>query len=895
MDRLARVAVWIGSLLTALALATPLAAGAVPSGLVLMTQAAVTVALITGVGGLFGELALAAWGIFRPGPKPDPYTALAPPYLPLPHQIARIPNRLLVAAYGVVPFRGRAAEKESLLSWCQSTPPAGVVLLTGPGGSGKTRLAAEICQARKSSGWVAGFLKDSGTDIHALLETEHPVLVAVDYAETRVEQVVDLLERLGSTRSPKPWRVLLVSRGTGDWWPQMATSTHDPATGSLLAGAGHYTLGPIETSEEGQRIALTEAMRRFATVLGLSAAEGLQIPDVDRAGFDRPLYIHMAALSAVCSLQATRGTALQQATEASLVGDALLREQRYWRESAAQGHLDITDQVAARAVAIATLTIAHNEDEVESALRAVPDLDGESETTRRQVAGWLHSLYPGERDEWLRPLEPDLLGETNVASVLREVPSIASRVLAGSVVGPMKRALTIMTRAAQRDPSVRGSLEIAIEANLEAVWLTAVDVAKQTGDPLGDILTAVIRRNPRPDILTQLLFLLPQDTVALRALAEFVTRASLDIVKATSQEPNLLATLLNNLSNHLSHMGRLDEALSAMREVVEIRRSLAASGGDGPRSELAGALSNLAGCLSALGKRDEALAAVDEAVDIDRGLAAAKPEAFRPQLATSLGGLSICLQGLGRYEQAKAAGRAEVKLRRVLATADPESSKPDLARSLSNYSRCLSMLGRPDDALASISEAVGIYRDLAEARPDAFGLNLAGSLVNLSIALAENGHKEEALDAINEAVVTYRKLSASHPDYCRPQLAASLIGLSNRLASLGRLEASLDAITDAVDSYRSLATSHPDAFRPNLAASLNNRCVQLAALGRREEALTAITEAVEIRRTLATAQPDAFRLDLAKSLHNLAGSLAALGRYEEAHAAAREADGPIRR
>jgi hypothetical protein len=890
LNRLARVAVWIAFLLTALALATPLAAGGVPSGLVLVTQAGVSVALITGLVGLGGELTRLALDRFGREQKPDPYIALRPPYLPLPHAIASIPNRLLVAAYGVVPFRGRTAEKESLLSWCQSTPTAGVVLVTGPGGSGKTRLAAEICQARKSDGWVAGFLKDNDpTDLRGLLETDHPVLVAIDYAETRIDQVVGLIERLGATRPQKPWRVLLVARDAGDWWPQIATRTHDPSTGSLLASAGLYALGPIETSEHGQRDALVEAMRAFATVLGIPAG-GLRTPDLPRSGFDRPLYIQMAALSAVCSTQTTEARTPRRAAEESLLRDALQREQRYWRESARQAHLKIADQVAARAVAIATMTIAHNEDEAEAALRAVPDLEEESQTMRRRAADWLHTLYEGERDEWFRPLEPDLLGETNVAAVLDEVPSIASRLVARSSPEQVKRALTVMTRAAQRDPSVRRSLEIAIAANLEAVWLTAVDVAKETGDPLGDVLTAVIRHDPRPDIVAQLLFRLPQDTVALRALGEFVTRASLDLVKSGSRDPDLLATLLNNLSNHLSHMGRLDEALSAIREVVAIRRRLAGSDGDERRSELAGALSNLAGCLSALGKREDALAAVDEAVDLCRALAAAKPEAFRPQLATSLSGLSICLLELGRYEQANAAGYAEVKLRRVLATEDPETSKPDLARSLSNYSRCLSLLGRSDDALAAISESVDTFRELAKGRPDAFGLNLAGSLVNLSIELAGHGCQEEALATIAEAVDIYRKLAASHSEYCRPQLAAALISLSNRLAALGQREASLEAISEAVDLYRSLAASHPDSFRANLATCLNNRSAQLGALGRREEALTAISEAVEIRRALAEAYPDAFRLGLATSLHNLSSALAALGRSEEARAAASEAE-----
>jgi tetratricopeptide (TPR) repeat protein len=857
---------------------------------VVVTQVAVVVALLTGAGGLSGEIAVLALERFRPNPRSDLYAALRPPYLPLPRGIARVPNQLLLAAYGVAPFRGRIAEKEGLLDWCQSTPAAAVVLVTGPGGSGKTRLAAEICQARKSVGWVAGFLKDDATtDLSDLLETTNPVLVAVDYAETRIEQVLGLIKSLAAERSPRPWRVLLVARDVGDWWPQIATRTHDMATGSLLASAGHYTLGPIETGEQAQRDALAEAMRQFGAVLGL-AIEELEVPDLPRSGFDRPLYLQMAALSAVCSQQTETNAPHQHVTEASLVRDAMQREQRYWRESARQAHLAIDDHVAARAVAVATLTIAHNEDEAEAALRAVPELGDESQTTRRRVADWLYTLYPGERDEWFKPLEPDLLGETNVAAVLTQAPSIASRLVAGSRPVQMKRALTIMTRAAQRERSVRSSLESAIAANLEAVWLAAVDVAEETGDPLGEILTVVIKRDPRPAIMGPLLFRLPQSTVSLRALGEFATRAALEVVRRGSQDPDLIATLLNNLSNHLSHMGRLDEALSAIREAVDIRRSLAAADGTSPRSDLAGTLSNLARCLSALGHREEALTAATEAVDIHRALAAAHPEAFRSQLATSLSGLSICLLELGRHEEAKAAGYAEVRLRRVLAAGDPGVFRPGLARSLSNYSRCLSKLGRSDEALAAIGESVDIYRELADARPDAFGPDLAASLVNLATGLAENGRQEEALVAITDAVGGYRILASAYPDAFLSPLGTSLVGLSNRLAALGCPEDSLPVIREAVGTYRTLTASHPDAYQAQLATSLNNLSAQLAALGRGEEALPAITEAVEIRRALASAYPEAFRLDLARSLRNLSGCFAVLGRPQQASAAAGEAE-----
>ena len=53
----------------------------------------------------------------------------------------------------------------------------------------------------------------------------------------------------------------------------------------------------------------------------------------------------------------------------------------------------------------------------------------------------------------------------------------------------------------------------------------------------------------------------------------------------------------------------------------------------------AGLLNNLANHLSDLGRREEALGAAEEALDLRRTLAAANPQAFTPDLALSLGKL----------------------------------------------------------------------------------------------------------------------------------------------------------------------------------------------------------------------------------------------------------------
>ena len=77
-----------------------------------------------------------------------------------------------------------------------------------------------------------------------------------------------------------------------------------------------------------------------------------------------------------------------------------------------------------------------------------------------------------------------------------------------------------------------------------------------------------------------------------------------------------LAGALNNLSNHLSDLGRREEALAAVGECVGLRRLLAELRPDAFTPDLAEALNNLSNRLFGLGRREEALAAVEECVGL---------------------------------------------------------------------------------------------------------------------------------------------------------------------------------------------------------------------------------------------------------------------------------------
>jgi hypothetical protein len=76
---------------------------------------------------------------------------------------APLPSMLLPAEYGVVPFVGRQNELADLDTWLTSAEASGARLVTGPGGQGKTRLAAEVVDRARTTGWAAGFVPGRST------------------------------------------------------------------------------------------------------------------------------------------------------------------------------------------------------------------------------------------------------------------------------------------------------------------------------------------------------------------------------------------------------------------------------------------------------------------------------------------------------------------------------------------------------------------------------------------------------------------------------------------------------------------------------------------------------------------------------------------------------------
>ncbi len=844
----------------------------------------------------------------------------------------RSPAMLLRADVEAVEFQARDLELRLLLAWCHEGQDSfSVRVLTGPGGQGKTRLARHLSGALRRQGWISGHLRSGLADARAdrpdlsSLETALPLLLVVDYAETRPHLVRDLIEQLRTTRHRV--RLLLLARSDGDWRADALGAT--APTREFLACAPVIELGPLiprSAPPSVRDLAFTRAAsdlaRHLPHVPGQLKADWPALaatlrPPKDLADprYDSVLTLQMTALT----------TLLQQgpAPVADTIGQpaevTLLRhERRYWEDTAQapEFQLGLRTVTLERAVAVDIVCGAANRAEAETAVGKIPGLPAEKILA---TAEWLRALYPPGPSRYWGSLQPDLVAEYHASVMLASDARLLAKLLDGASASQQIQIITVLGRAAidhyiahriSDSNNVLHALDSALDAVVpcpEALQdaIVALPISSQVlatfTQRLADMLVKTVRQLAAEDPVTYW----PHLANALEILSirlsekgqwEQAAAADREAVRTFGALSLIFdvferdhARSLSHLGLCLEHIGQLEEAMDVGREAVEIYRRLATAHPDAHQPDLAASLNNLSGSLTTARRLEEAMVMAREAVEIYRGLATAHPDAYEPDLAASLITFSASLSRAGQLTDALVADQQAVEIYRQLASANPDAYEPALAASLNNLGGNLSELGHWQDGLTVTEGAVEIRRRLASANPDAYEPDLATSLSNLGAALSKVAQQEQALTVTQEAVEIRRRLATANPDSYEPDLAAGLCNLANRLEQVGRGEEGAAVKQHAVEIYQRLAAADPDAHGPDLATSLSNLSLSLLQLGQWEECLAAQRGAVEVWQQLARADSNAHDPHLAFALLNLSNRLLIMGRWEEATAAEQHA------
>jgi len=802
----------------------------------------------------------------------------------------------------VAPLCGRNEEVSDLLHWASEGRGSRVRFLTGAGGTGKSRLAAEVAQRLRDLGWDAGFVPLEGNPLEAL-GTRGRFLI-VDYPEDKRPRISELFKKLSMREDADvPIRVLLLSREPFAKWQREVDAT----SVTQLCDAREISLSALGAPRA------IDLCRGVWKQLEIYAVPGIQIPGISDEAITAwvtkddqlhgcPLFLVAAALHS--ALESGRTFELSGVE----VVKALVRRECARLDRANLG--GFSPEALARLMALSFigggLAPATLRDLADPALEVgIPSRESVVDPLRRTpwwrdgkfaapspdilAAALAHQvLAETEEDdrvsEWLWPVMRDAVGSESSEQVLGRIDradydihsifgwgsSRLSKWLEGIVQG--KGSVVRIERASALEPIVyssphAGSL-LVVKAVVEVLAMSA---------PTGSDRRAGLMSN-----LGKILGNLGRREDALRATEAAVTVYQQLAEAHPAANLSNLASNLNGLGIRLGELGRREEALRATEAAVAIYRQLVESHPESHSSELAASLNNLGIGLRALGRREDALRATEEALGIYQQMPVAQREAHKPFLAVSMNNLGEMLGDLGRRDEALRVTEKAVDMYQQLENAQPQAFSSGAARSLNNLGIRLDEMGRHEDALHATKTAAAMYRQLEKAQPDAFLPYLAGSLSNLGKMLGEMGQLEEAFRATDEAVEKYRELVKLQPNAFLPDLARSMSNLGIRLGKLGRQEEALRTTEAAVLLWRQLVKSQPDAFLPDLAKGLSNLGSMPGGEGRQDEAIRSSKEAVRIYRQLAKAQPDAFLPDFATSLSNLGTSLSEVGQRGEA-------------
>ncbi|MEV0234512.1 hypothetical protein AB0H84_33940, partial [Nonomuraea sp. NPDC050786] len=627
---------------------------------------------------------------------------------------------LLLARHAMVPFLGRDEELAHLRAWAAEPAALSIAILTGRSGTGKTRLASELCVELAAAGWDTGFLPlDSvvGPLASRTLNASRPTLLVVDGAEPSPPLVGELVRHLAKHgRNPRV-RLLLLARepGEAEWWRRLDTA----------AGGWLRRLNTTAVQLNARPLTLQERTEHALAAMKAFAPSRAALPDpprLDDPEYGLPLHVHLAALLRLCdgderANPAHNGTETMRLRGGGLFGRFLERESDQWTRVWPAGEERLDDATARQAVALLTLT-APTPAELPGLLTAVPGLRDQG--TTMNVARWLGTVFQSG------PLGPELVAE----QLLAETDGLDALVLAihdhdARTVGHIVHLLDVLRRSA-RGEEARSALRLLIGSRLGEL---VTEAAANPATRLGDMLNAALTLFPADRALAATASALLTRTSSTAEPPASGTAASSTAASGTAASGTAASgTAASNSAAGASSVrwgawpvrraaGLGLRALDVTLGELAVRHRRAT----GERLALAGALSWLSGRLTAVGRAGEAVVAAAEAVEI---YAAAPP-----------------------YEEA--AGRADA---------------------LFSLGACLLLAGEPGSALKPAQEAAARFRILAEDDPSYAG-EAARAQHNVACALLEVGRLGEAVEAF-EAAGGDTGFAATLATLAAPQLGA---------------------------------------------------------------------------------------------------------------------------
>ena len=789
-----------------------------------------------------------------------------------------------------VPFIGRETELQALqhFLFADDGRPFSWWLMTGGGGTGKTRLARQLCLLARRQGWRAGFLpRDAQLAVEALdaWSPRTPVLIVADYVMPRLDTLRRLVNRLELRQGLPRLRLLLLEREAGALFDSqflgsdteikatIIRSRHQPEPLALL-GLSDNQLWSIVKSRAWR------TDNANLPPLPTDFFQRLEQLDGGRAGQiaiqHRPLVAMM--LADALSNQGERAvlTGLEP-----VLRDIVDRDRKdFWPEQlGTKGSPPPPVGTTDADVAIAFATMADGLGLPE--LASIQDARGTPiDKAKLKFCGVAigKPLPPGV--PVLDRLEPDLIGEFFALETLIAdptdsfaeppnpwMPQTAWRARGSAMFDFVARA----KQTFPQHPAIP-KVDITVSGVKESWYLAALAIVTRAIDLTEGLDKARVWLLPHAETdhgaalafadLTVEATLLETGIVSADALL-----ALLDGLKTLQHTHTSALPLKVPLAQSMINTGLTLGALGRGEEEIAIYDDLLARFATAPelalRELVAKALRNKGLTLGALGRGEEEIAIYD---DLLARFATAPELALRELVANALFNKGLTLGALDRNEEEIA---IYDDLLARFATALELPLREQVAKALLNTGVRLGALGRGEEEIA-------IYDDLlarfATAPELALRELVAKALRNKGLTLGALGRGEEEIAIYDDLLARF----ATAPELAlREQVAKALRNKGLTLGALGRGEEEIAVYDDLLARF---ATAPELALRELVANALFHKGLTLGALGRGEEEIAIYDD---LLARFATALELPLREQVAKALLNTGVRLGALGRGEE--------------
>ncbi|MEV4135451.1 trypsin-like peptidase domain-containing protein [Dactylosporangium sp. NPDC049742] len=780
------------------------------------------------------------------------------------------PAALLLARRHIVRFLGRDDLLAEMVTWAGGTG-FGAWLLHGAGGQGKTRVAQELATRLADGRWATVWLlPDAQADALAVLpKVVTPMLLIVDYAESRIDQLEALLRAYVQQRPNGPVRLLLLARTDGDWWHSLRKMRGANAR-ELLDGARVEQLGELEPQPAGQptgyQQAITDLSDHIAAMPGYAAHDwATTAARLVAAAEPEPARVMALTvqLTALADLLDSIDPTARPAGYESVEDRVLTHEGSYWRVSARARGLDPDPGLATLEDILAATMLfgAESWTAADALLEHMPTLAGGPRSQIDRIHAWIGDLYPPADDRPWGGLQPDRLAERAAGLRLLRRPELIDKLLPVASAVQRAQLLTVYARAANQPAFSRRldqHLADLVSRRPEHLAAIAIKVATQVERP-EPLIRGVLVANATctPALQATLVAALPAASLLLENLAAelFAThRRHAAETGDPDDEQHRRDNAMNARAESVSRAARGDrgEALDSAMTAVSIHQRLGVGRAGEFAADLALSLTNAAERLSDVGEHQRGLEHTEWAVALYRQ----HPRTERTALAAALVVRSWQQGRLGRSRPAYASAAKAVRIYRRSGGTEP-ADRAALAGALHALAHHGAAIGRDERSLALIDAALKLQHDLVEENPDAYRLDLAKFLHTKARVQTALGRRDDALKTLATAEEVYRILTGLAPTAFLPDRPAVVNSLAEQMCALGRRGMALEITKGVVQHYRRLVDEHPDQFLPDLAQALIGLSDRHADVGEHELALLAATEAEAVSSRAPYPHPNA--------------------------------------